>query len=129
MNGEAHAVRNVFSDDVTSLFFIIQTHPLDFIGLLIAPATILFLLFYMTLWFIYIAGDSRVQTRIRMPNPMAAVHCTETIPIAQTRTRIPIQIQIPNRYCNHIWDGYPYPDWYPRPSPAMQISNHVDIQC
>ena len=42
MNGEAHAVCNAFSDDVTSLFFIIQTHPLDFIGLLIAPATILY---------------------------------------------------------------------------------------
>ena len=117
MNGEAHTVCNAFSDDVTSLFFIIQTHPLDFIGLLVAPATILFLLFYMTLWFI--AGDSRVQTRIRMPNPMAAVHCTETIPIAQTRTRIPIQIQIPDYSCTHFWDGYLYPDRYPCPSPVM----------
>ena len=50
---------------------------------------------------------------------MAALYFTETIPIAQTRTRIPIQIQISNCYCNHYWDVYLYPDWCPSPSPAM----------
>ena len=53
--------------------------------------------------------DSDFQTL----NLMATLYYTETVPIAQTQTRIPIQIWTPNHYCTHFWDGYQYPDWNP----------------
>ena len=50
--------------------------------------------------------------------PMAALCCTEAVPIAQTWTRILIWIQIPDCYCTHFREGYPYLDRDPSPCPC-----------
>ena len=57
----------------------------------------------------YLRCQSRTRTRILTPIPtpnlIATLYCTETVPIAQIPTQIPIL------YCTHIWDGYLYPEW------------------
>ena len=47
------------------------------------------------------------RTWIRIPNLMATLYCTETVPISQTQTGILICGRIPGHYCTHFWDGYP----------------------
>ena len=55
----------------------------------------------------------RIPTRMRTPNPMATLYCTETVPFAWTQAQFLIQILIPDHYCTHFWDENLYPDWGP----------------
>ena len=56
-----------------------------------------------------------LPTRIQTPTPMATLYCTETVPIAWTRTGIPTSIQIPDHYFTNFWDEQPYSDGDPSP--------------
>ena len=65
------------------------------------------------------------QSHIQTPNPMVTLYSTETILIVWTRTLILIQIQIPDHYCFHFWDGYVHPDRDPSPSPVMEVNHYI----
>ena len=63
------------------------------------------------LWRIYIAGNGLGFGR-GFGFQSQWLHCTmQNITLTQN--------QIPNRYCNHFWDGYPYPDQDSSPCPSI----------
>ena len=63
------------------------------------------------LWRIYIAGNG-LGFGLGFGFQSQWLHCTmHYITLTQN--------QIPNRYCNHFWDGYPYPDQDPSPCPSI----------
>ena len=78
-------------------------------------------------WIIYIAGHGLgYQLGIWTPNLMATLYCTKNVPISRTQTQILIQIQIPDHYCTHFWDGHPYSHRDQSPCLAMQISHRFN---
>ena len=59
--------------------------------------------------YLYCRTQIQVPTQIRIPNQVATLYYAEHVHIAQRWIQIRIQTQIPNCYCTHFWDGYPYP--------------------